>query len=131
MTRRKFTTYDPATGRIMGNGVASNWQDQSPEYERIVDQHIDGNEWYIVNGEPAPRPDPLPIIFSPATIAADNIDETEVLGIEVGAVLIFGGIHYDISDLDVRLSTDLVGPNKVIVEYFPHKPFIGTFHATN
>jgi hypothetical protein len=126
----KYVKFDPATGRILFAGEVPEdmielqgenvWLGQaSPQFD------------YMVNGEPAPRPDLAVAI--PETIAADGTAELVIPGVPAGAsVRVYGptsmeGVTEEKGD--VTLTFALAGTYTLLIECFPYNDLKATIHA--
>lgn len=133
MTQHMFTSYDD-DGRIVSTGRASNPEEQIPEVGGYVTGIIyDGDVYYFdpLNSYAATlRPDAPSITMSPASIPADGVTELQLQGVPAGASVRLGDQEVIADGNDIPITTTLAGINKVIVDAFPAKLWIGTFDAT-
>ena len=126
---KTFTKYD-AAGMVVSKGRAENPQESIPEGGGVFEgAEFDGDEFYFLDHVPTRRPAPPAIEFSAAEVIADGETTIAMTGVPLGAKVIFGGGEIVAGGGAIDLDTDLIGANRVIVEAFPAKRWIGTFNA--
>jgi hypothetical protein len=124
-----FCSYDDA-GKVITNGRGTNPQEQAPEQGGVYEgAQFDGDEFYFVDHVPTRRPAPPAIELSATEVVADGEATIELTGVPPGAKIIFGGHEVVAEGLDITLSTDLIGANRIIVEAWPAKRWTGTFNG--
>lgn len=130
MTARGFSSYDQ-NGRIIATGIATNPHEQVSETGGVLaGAMLDGNLWWVDGEIPALRPPAPDITIDKTSIRADGEEEVLVSGVPTGATVTFGGASIIADGDPIILTTDVTGPNTIIVDPFPAQSWEGGFDGT-
>lgn len=111
----RATEYNSQSGRIGGtlfaadDAVLQSMRDMT-HFDAELDGHWPGEEHYISNGQPTPRP-----------LMSITVTGSTLTGLPIPATVIIGADRYEVDDGEVELDFPLPGTYRVRVEAWPHQ----------